>query len=303
MDPSIRKHYEAAGLVHRAAMKQAQKIVQPEKKLLDIAVELEKFIESELAERKLDGGLAFPVNLSRNFEAAHATPSIADESVLLESDLLKVDIGVQVEGFIADGAKSFNFSNVHAKQIELNERALEEALKMVTAGKPVSVVGNAVEPVVKKAGFKVIENLTGHGVDEFTQHAPPTVPNAANSLSDIFEDGMAVAIEPFVSTGRGSVADSNRVEIFALEDERPVRDANARKVLEFVKAEFATLPFAERQLSPLGLSDFARKVGLRELAKAGVLHAYPVLVEQKDAFVSQAEKTVLIDGNETIIIN
>ncbi|MDO8625683.1 MAG: type II methionyl aminopeptidase [Candidatus Diapherotrites archaeon] len=303
MDKDIRNHFEAAGRIHKAAMKQAQKTVKPEKKLLDIAVELEKFIIGELAEQKLDGGLAFPVNLSVNFQAAHATPSITDETVLKETDLLKVDIGVHVQGFIADGARSFNFSNHHAKQIEVNEQALVEALKVIATGKPVSVVGNAVEPFVKKAGFKVIENLTGHGLAEFTQHAPPTVPNVTNALTQKFEDDMAVAIEPFLTTGRGSVADSNTVEIFSIEDDKNVRDAGARKILEFAREEFATLPFAERQLAPLKLSDFGRKVGLRELVKAGVLHSYPVLVELKNAFVSQAEKTVIIDGDEVVIIN
>ncbi|MBS3061465.1 MAG: type II methionyl aminopeptidase [Candidatus Diapherotrites archaeon] len=303
MDYSVRKNYELAGKIHKAAMKKAEKNVQPEKKLLNIAEELEQFLLEQVAETKKEGGLAFPVNLSVNHEAAHATPGISDETVLLQTDLLKVDIGVHIDGFIADGAKSFNFSNDHAKQIEANEAALEAALSMVKPGAEIKKVGEVVEPLLEKAGFKVVSNLTGHGVAEYVQHAPPSVPNVRNNSFGKFEDGMAIAIEPFATTGRGTIADSSQIEIFSVEEERSVRDPHARKILEFAKANFASLPFAERQLAELKLSEFSRKVGLRELVKAGVLHSYPVLVEQKGAFVSQAEKTVIIDGNEAIIIN
>lgn len=303
MEKAIRKNYESAGRIHKSAMHKAQKAVKPEKRLLEIAQELEAFIQSEIEDAKLDGGLAFPVNLSINNQAAHATPGIADETVLLETDLLKLDIGVHVEGYIADGAQSFNFSNEHAKQIETNEAALEAALSAIKPGIEINRIGAIVEPLVQKAGFKVIENLTGHGLEQFTQHGPPSIPNVANNLKTKLEDGMAVAIEPFVTTGRGSVADSAMVEIFSIEEPKSVRDPNARKIFEFVNNEFSTLPFAERMLQELKLSDFSRKVGLRELVKAKVLHSYPVLFEQKGAFVSQAEKTVILDDGEAIIIN
>ncbi len=303
MESDIRKFYEHAGRLHKAAMKQAQKSVQPDKKLLNIAEEIESSIREQAADSKEDISLAFPVNLSINHQAAHATPSISDETILLETDLLKVDIGVHVNGFIADGAKSFNFSNDHAKQIEANEKALEEALAVVKPNQKISVVGKAVQSVIEKAGFKVVSNLTGHGVGQFMQHAPPSILNVENRSETLFEDGMAIAIEPFASTGRGTVSDSNQVEIFSIEEDKPVRDPHARKILDFAREEFATLPFAERQLEPLKLSEFSRKVGLRELVKAGILHSYPVLVEQRGAFVSQAEKTVIIDGDEAIIIN
>ncbi len=303
MDKIIRKNYEHAGRIHQSAVKRAKKIVKADVLLLNIATELESFIQSELKEHNLKGGLAFPVNLSVNFQAAHATPKINDETLLHESDLLKIDMGVQVDGFIADGAFSINFSNDHAKQIETNEAVLETALSVIKVGHSVSEIGNAVEPLVEKAGFKVISNLTGHGLGQFTQHAPPSIPNTRNHSSVKIGDPMAFAVEPFVSTGRGSVADSAQVEIFSVEELRPVRDLSARKILEFAHEVFSGLPFAERQLSKIGLSDFARKVGLRELVKAGILHSYPVLVEQKDAFVSQCEKTVIIDDQEVIVIN
>ncbi|MBU0636490.1 hypothetical protein KKE06_05685 [Candidatus Micrarchaeota archaeon] len=89
-----------------------------------------------------------------------------------------------------------------------------------------------------------------------------------------------------------------------MEEPKPVREPNARKILEIIAEKFETLPFAERQLAKeTTLSDFQRKVGLRELTRNKILHPYPFLQEQKEAVVSQAEKTVIVDGEEIIIIN
>lgn len=304
MEKKLLKNYEAAGAIHKSAAAFALKKLKPEIKLLDLVVAIEDFVFSELKEQKLDGGLAFPVNLSLNNVAAHFTPGLDDQTVLQSKDVIKVDIGVHVEGCIADGAFSFNHSNDHSNQIELNNSALQVALDSIKVGSPISVVGNAVGKFMEKTKFKTIENLTGHGLGVYVQHEDPQIPNQPNTFKTEIKDGMALAIEPFVTTGRGFVAEGAQVEIFSIEEPHPIRDANARKLLETIGENWPSLPFAERQLaSKIKMSEFARKVGLRELTRSKILHSYPILQEQKDAFVTQSEKTVLIVGDQVKIIN
>ncbi|MFH0954776.1 MAG: type II methionyl aminopeptidase [Candidatus Micrarchaeota archaeon] len=304
MDKKLRQNYEKAGAIHQSAVAFAQKKLKPETPLLGLAVEIEDFIFGRLKEEKLDGGLAFPLNLSLNNVAAHFTPGTGDKTVLGKDDVLKVDIGVHVKGCIADGAFTFNYSNKHEKQIELNNSILQSGLDSIKVGSPISVVGNAIGKIMEKTDFKTIENLTGHGLGVYLQHDEPQIPNQPNNLKTKITDGMALAIEPFVTTGRGFVAEASQVEIFSIEEPKPVRDMNARKLLDVIGKHWPSLPFAERQLAKeTELSEFARKVGLRELSRNKILHAYPVLQEQKDAIVTQSEKTVLIDGDEVKIIN
>lgn len=304
METKERKNYEKAGQLWKKTEKKAKSLLKPGVSLLKIAEELEGFILEQLKEEKLEGGLAFPVNLSLNHVAAHATPGIEDKTELKENDLLKVDIGVHVNGFIADGAFSYNASNEWGKMIESNEKALLEALAVIKPGIPIPKIGETVERIAEKAGFGVIENLTGHGLKEFVQHASPQIPNVHNSSQQKLEDGMAFAIEPFFTNGRGFVAEGNQTEIFSAEEPKPIRDPNARKILEAVSKHFPKLPFAERQLAKhIQLSELQRKIGLRELTKNKILHSYPFLQEQKNAVISQAEKTVIIDEEEVIIIN
>ena len=103
MDTKEAEKYRKAGSILSKVQKKARKDAVSGKKLLDIALGIEKSIK-EVGEGK--AGLAFPVNLSLNEAAAHYTPSIGDETVFEEKDLLKVDIGVHVDGYIADSSFS-----------------------------------------------------------------------------------------------------------------------------------------------------------------------------------------------------
>ena len=86
------ENYRKSGAILKKAVAFAKKEAKPGAKLFDLAESIEKFIAEE------GGKPAFPVNLSRNNEAAHATPALGDEAIFLETDVLKVDIGVHVEG-------------------------------------------------------------------------------------------------------------------------------------------------------------------------------------------------------------
>jgi len=254
-------------------------------------LEIAQWAEDKI--RELGGKPAFPVNISIDEEAAHATPERGDDATFGE-EMINLDIGVHVDGWLADTAVTVDLSG----QDELAEapaEALDAALDVAGPGVDVGQIGAAVEDVIEGYGYNPVVNLTGHGLGHWEQHTSPNIPNREVAQGATLDVGDVVAIEPFATDGRGKVQEGADEEIFALEREGSVRNRQARQVLEQITEEYRTLPFAARWLdSPRA------EMALRRLKQQDIVHGYPVLKEQDGAYVSQKEHTVIIteDGCE-----
>jgi methionyl aminopeptidase len=243
--------------------------------------------------RELGGEPAFPVNISIDEEAAHATPSIDDDSTFGE-DMVNLDIGVHVDGWLADTAVTVDLSG-HDDLAAASAEALDAAIETVEPGVETGTIGAAIEEVIEGYGFNPVVNLTGHGLGHWEQHTTPNIPNREVSQSSTLEVGDVVAIEPFATDGGGKVGEGRDEEIFALDSEGSVRDRSARQALNQIVEDFKTLPFATRWL------DVSRpKMALRRLKQQGIVHGYPVLKEEDGCLVSQKEHTIIVteDGCE-----
>jgi len=279
--------YKKAGKISVEAKKYARQLIKPRMSLLDIAEKIEGKI------KELGGELAFPVNLSIDEVAAHHTPASDDEEEA--RGLLKVDIGVHINGAIADTAFSLDLSGENKKLVESSEKAVEAALKIIKKQITLSEIGSVIQDAITKEGFSPIRNLSGHKLDIYSVHAGLTIPNYKNNNPAKIEEG-AYAIEPFSTTGQGIVYDGGRSGIYRLEKEGSVRDTTARIILKYVKDNYSTLPFCERWLT----KEFGTRTrtALLFLEKAGILHHYPQLIEKSHAPVSQSEHTVLVYENK-----
>jgi len=286
---NLEKHREA-GRVHRQVSETAREMVQEGTSLLKLARTVEKEIQDEGA------APAFPVNISRDQEAAHATPTRDDEATFGE-EMVNVDIGVHVDGWIADAAFTVDMSG-NDELVEASSVALEAAVDTVEAGVSTAEIGNAIEETIDGYGYNPVYNLTGHGVGEYEQHKSPSVPNSGVDQGVELESGQVVAIEPFATDGSGKVKEGSEEEIYSLQDtDARVRSRRARKLIETVESEYRTLPFAKRWLD-----DDRLGMNLRRLKSTDVIEGYPVLKEDNGYFVSQAEHTVIIeeDGCEIV---
>ncbi len=219
--------------------------------------------------------------------------------------MLKVDIGVHKEGYIVDAALTLDFSgdNEVANLLTATQAALEAGFAEVKEGVSVSDLGKTIEETFAKYHVDPVENLSGHGVDQYTAHCSPTIPNIESGDSDVLENDCAYAMEPFGSIrGNGRISEASQTEIFEIDERNNmVRNPTARKLWEFCAETYDNLPFAERWLArDLEMSDFSRKIALRELVKFGALQAHPVLREKKGAMVAQFETTMLINGGKVI---
>jgi len=300
MEKKDAENYILAGKITKKTVEKAKKAIKPGQKLLEIALSIEKNIET-LGEGKAK--LAFPVNLSINENAAHFTPASDCKDILKESDVLKVDLGGHIDGFICDTAFTLNFDNKHSKMIEAAELALEEGLKIAADKAELGKIGEAIENTITSKGFKSIQNLSGHGLGQYEQHSSPSIPNIATSNPSQLEEGHAYAIEPFATDGEGYVREGSQSEIFSLDKPKPVRNMHARKLLEVIASEYGELPFALRWVeAKLKMPEFQQKIALRELMRANCIRAYPVLHEKPGKTVAQAEKSfILFDGKTTVL--
>lgn len=276
--------YVKAGKIAEKARSFARSLAKPGLKLLELSQKIESFIIEN------GGKPAFPVNLSVNERAAHYTPSISDESVVGEKDVLKVDLGVQVEGFVIDTALTIDFSGENGKLLEASQSALESALSVMKAGVNFRVIGGVIEDEIKKRGFKVVENLNGHLIDRFILHAGVDLPNTPVS-GGVLNEGDVFAVEPFATTGRGRVTEQNYCQIYSVFGGK-VRGDIAREILNFAFNDFQTLPFAKRWLV-FPYSDLQIDMGLREIVKSGSGTSYPLLSD--NGLVSQTETTVIVE--------
>ncbi|EJN58627.1 type II methionyl aminopeptidase [Halogranum rubrum] len=286
-DETVDKHRQA-GDVLRTVMDETAEMVEPGVTHLEVAEYAESRIE-ELAD-----GCAFPVNISINEEASHATPARDDDIEFTEDDMVCLDIGVHVDGYIADAATTIDFTG-NDELVEAAEQALEAALDAVAAGVDTGTVGAEIEDVIRGYGYTPVLNLSGHGVEQYDAHTGPNIPNRGVDRGTELQVGDVVAIEPFATDGRGKVTEGAKEEIFELQQERSVRNRAARQVLDQVTSEFDGLPFASRWVdSPRA------EMALRRLKQAGVVRGYPVLKEEDGRLISQAEHTVMVteDGCE-----
>ncbi|MEM4598665.1 MAG: type II methionyl aminopeptidase [Candidatus Diapherotrites archaeon] len=288
MEKEISAKYVTAGLILSETKTLAKKILVPGADIFECAEKIEEFIV------KKGGRPAFPVNLSFNENAAHQTPDWNEKIVLRKDDVLKVDIGVHIDGYIADCAFTINHSAKHALLIEAAELALSNAFAMLNADPTIGEIGSCIENTIKEKGFKPVSNLTGHGLERYVQHAPPSIPNIGNSSRAKLLPGKAYAIEPFVSTGSGTVRESGKANIFCLDEVKTIRNPHSRKILAHVFEHYKTLPFAERWLKrELNIGDFELKVGLKQLLHDKIIKAYPILHDIPGSFVAQAENSFI----------
>ena len=245
---------------------------------------------------------AFPVNVSLNEIAAHYTAEPNDKTTVKDTDLLKIDLGVQINGHIADTAVTVCYDPKYDFLVQAAEAALREAMSIIKVGAKSSDVGKIIENTTKQMGGIPIANLSGHSLEQYTIHAGKSVPNIWSIGSFSFQSTEAYACEPFVTTsdGSGFVREGRIRNIFSLVTRKRTKDDNANEMIDFIWQKFNMLPFALRWFIPEYDEKTAREL-LERLIKYKVVRSYPILVEANEQRVAQAEHTFIPQENSALV--
>ncbi|SRR5579875_182872 len=288
--------YINAGKIASEVRELARKKYHVGSTLLEICESIEKEIE------RRGGKCAFPVNTSLNEIAAHYTAEPNDATVVKETDLLKIDLGVQINGYIADTAVTVCYDPSYDYLVQAAESALREAISIMHAGTKSSDVGKTIENTVKQMGGIPIANLSGHSLEQYTIHAGKSVPNIWSIGSFSFQPTEAYACEPFVTTpeGSGFVREGRTRNIFSLATRKRAKDEESNRMIDFIWKRFNMLPFASRWLIPEWDEKTARNL-LNGLVQNKIVRSYPILVEANEQRVAQAEHTFIPQENGVIV--
>lgn len=283
------KELKQAGEIASSSLLLGKKLIKKGASTAKIQQEIEDYIKSRGAKP------AFPAQLSLNSVAAHQCD---DEDVPLQEDLVKLDVGVHINGYIADNAVTIDLSGNYKDLVNSSKKALKEALKLMTPGTSLREIGKTIQQTITDDGFSPVRNLTGHALSRYVVHDKPSVPNIDHESNTVLKENMVLAVEPFASTGSGIVAEGGHNTLYTLSAKKPVRSIITRKVLQKITT-YNGLPFTSRWL----YEEFGKpKVlfALRELKQKGLLIEHPPLIDTQKGMVSQAEHTVIVKDKPII---
>ena len=255
----------------------------------DVLVTVEKI---EAYVRRNGGGLAFPVNIATDEEAAHWTPSSRTSRHFSAGALVKLDVGVEVEGYIGDNALTVEITSSRYDEMrDAARQALQRVIEMAAPGVNTALLGSAVQETIESYGLRPVANLTGHGIKRYDLHCGLSIPSVSGYRGSVLRKDDVIAVEPFATNGAGRVGGKRNSNIYHLARPGRVRDSEAAELLERIRSEFHGLPFAERWLH--AFSDDLHQP-LQRLLRAGSVAYYPVLDELGHGMVTQAEHTLLL---------
>jgi methionyl aminopeptidase len=269
--------------------------IEPGKRIIKICA---------LAENKIKeyGGVpAFPLNVSINHIAAHSTSPKGDRSEIPDFGLVKLDVGVHVDGYITDTARTIDIDGTLEGFIAATDDALSDAIDLMHPGVELGNVGQAIEKVIKEYGLKPIKNLSGHNLKKYRLHAGKIVPNVKKKGIGCVEAGEYYAIEPFATSGTGTVIDSEYVYIFANTGLDEPLEGTTEKLRSYLRDKYGPLPFASRWIGTAS-KDIDVVEEIKALLKAKALRGYPMQIEKKGRPVSQTEHTVYISEDGPIVL-
>jgi methionyl aminopeptidase len=289
--------FRKSGKILRETREEMRSQVKENMPIIDVCEKVEGLIRAK------GGKPAFPCNVSINEVAAHYTSPPGDNSLIPEGSTVKVDLGVQVDGYVTDTAFTASFGSEGRSMANTAELALKTVIDNIHGDMALGKIGALIETTIKNRGFKPISNLTGHSVGRYLIHAGTSIPNVAGFSPYKIKTGEVYAIEPFVTVpdAVGRVDDDPQKTIYRLLKSKSMKTDSAKKILKHIETNFRTLPFAERWLIGV-VPQEKHKAAFKELYDLKAIMGYPVFVEASKKPVAQAEHTLLIkeDGCEVL---
>jgi methionyl aminopeptidase len=282
--------YMKAGKIAAEVREYARGLVKEGASLLDICSSVEENII------KKGGRPAFPCNVDVNEVAAHYSSPIDDTRTIPRGAIVKVDLGVHINGYIADTALTVSLNPAHTAMVRGVEEALKRAIETIRPRAKNGDIGGAIESTIERYGFRPIQNLSGHQMNRFVLHTGKSIPNVQGLSFDRISEDEVYAVEPFLTTklGKGQIRSEERdVYIHRFHKDRTPKSPNARILLDTIRSEYKSLPFSERWLKHL-LPKKELDEAFSELLKEKCIVGYPVLVEAAGQIVAQAEHTLIV---------
>ncbi|KIZ00762.1 hypothetical protein MNEG_7198 [Monoraphidium neglectum] len=322
--------YKAAAEICNKAISAAVEASKDGAKVVDVCRIGDDVITKEVQNifkgKKFEKGIAFPTCVSVNSVVGHFSPATDDTTTIKDGDLVKIDLGCHIDGWIATQATTIQvaaggvatpITGRAADVVAAARTAFDVAIRLIKPGKKVSEVSDKLVKAVEPFGCQLVEGVLTHDLKQYVIDGNKVVLNRPSPDQKVeeaeFEPNEVYAIDIVVSTGEGKpkVLDDKETTVYkrALDVEYKLKMKASRLVLGAISKKFPMLPFTLRALSEGEGEDVSElkkqlRLGLVECLTHGLLHPYPVLHEKGGELVAQIKGTVLLmpNGSDKITV-
>ncbi|KAM0676905.1 Methionine aminopeptidase 2 [Binucleata daphniae] len=301
-----------AAEAHRRSRYKAQKYIKPGCSLFELVNMIEDSTRI-LLKGEYNDGIGFPTGINLNDCAAHFTLNPGDKDIILDKDdVMKVDFGTHVDGFIMDSAFTVAFNPRYENLLKASKEATEAGIKCLGVDVRVCDIGKVISEVMecyeveidgKTLPVKAISNLNGHSIDQYKVHAGITIPNINNGDKTRIQEDSFYAVETFATTGKGYVVNGPNCSHYILEEcDKPIRNENSKLVLNTVKKKLKTLPFCARYIDKMVTLKNGSLPAVRTLSLLKHFDPYPPLYDNTGSYSAQFEHTIYLSETEKEVL-
>jgi curved DNA binding protein len=291
-------------------------------KIVDVCNAGDNLINKEVAlifkGKDIEKGVAFPTCVSVNSVVGHFSPMADDATTLKDGDVVKIDMGCHIDGFVATQAQTIVVQGSDAPVtgraadvIQCARACHDAALRLIRPGKKVSEVAPILQTIAEAYGCNVVEGVMTHEMKQFVMDGNKCVlnkPSPEHRVEDAeFEENEVYAVDIVISTGEGKpkVQDEKETTVYkrALDVEYQLKMKASRAVLSEINRKYPALPFTIRALLAED-KDLQKqlRLGLVECLNHGLLYPYPVMHEKQGDLVAQVKSTVLLMPNGSDVV-
>ncbi len=315
----------AAGQIHKEVRRFLQPYLRPGIKLVDIANIIELKTEELTKQMKnyeakpVNKGIGFPVGLAINECAAHFHPAPGSTQTLKETDIVKIDFGVEVNRWIIDSAFTVYFDSKYDILAEAVRDATQTGIKLIGIDVSIPEWGAQIQEVMesyeikldgKTYPIKAINNLGGHNIVQGIIHGGMFLPSVDMRgyfpSTYRFKEGV-YAVETFGSTGINHVTEKSDSTLYRINPNNYNKPnlkklpAEATSLVKNIYTKFNTLPFTDRYVELFNINGY--KSHLENLRKNKIIHSYPPACVNQGAYTAQYEHTIYIGENKKIVFS
>ncbi|OED30390.1 M24 family metallopeptidase [Methanosphaera sp. WGK6] len=314
--------YIKAGKIAASVRKAAVKRITSGMKVIDLI----EWVEAEI--KRKGAGLSFPCNISINDITSHYTSPPGDDTIFCNGDIVKIDLGTHIDGYIADTAEtvivtgdniefSSNYSmpgrlddgnpqittqdfEERVELIEASRHALTNAISIIHDGITLDKISSELEKTIQSHGFNPIGDLTGHSISRYKLHSGLQIPSVSTGDAHILHEGDVIAIEPFVTSGVGLVETLPQHYIYSYLRTRPFGESEASKLLKYIQENNMYFPFTKRYFLDLYDENKLNQV-MHPLITSRAIFPYKLLREASGAMNAQCEHTIIVEKEGCIV--
>ncbi|GAV73573.1 Peptidase_M24 domain-containing protein/UbiA domain-containing protein [Cephalotus follicularis] len=309
--PEVVTKYKSAAEIVNKALQLVISECKPKAKIVDLCEKGDSFIREQSGsmyknvKKKIERGVAFPTCISVNDTICHYSPLASDEAVLEQGDMLKIDMGCHIDGFIAVVAHTHvlqqgPITSRAADVIAAANTAAEVALRLVRPGKKNKDVTDAIQKVAAAYDCKIVEGVLSHQLKQFVIDGNKVILSVSNPETRVddaeFEENEVYAIDIVTSTGDGKpkLLDEKQTTVYkrAVDKSYHLKMKASRFIFSEISQKFPIMPFSAR-----ALEEKRARLGLVECVNHDLLQPYPVLHEKPGDLVAHFKFTVLLMPN------